>query len=430
MNDATADRAAEGGELTLVFGLNVIDGGIGMEIEGNVIDGEIECGELPEGIIEERAVIGFEMQLTLGLNDPSILIKEIDIGETAFGMLIARPWIAEVNKDPVDLIGGEDQIDIIDIENGEPDVGKVKCIDLTGGGIKDSCLRLEPDEIDIGILGSDLGNEIALAAPEFNEQRTLFFGARRRLSFTARQRYRVGGWEKKRIPMPFIRIIDPTVEHKIKVKQLLGNALLLTQSQNALLLQRKMSLLDNFINTDLNARRKFNQPYKVFDIALGTLDRGEGKSADGKADAPRGTDNAVDDLDMYIGIANDAVLTDLLTPRLKLRFNQSDNIAAVDDDIEDDGKNLIEGNERDIDGSEIDGLVENIGIDVANVGTLHANDAGIGTQRPCKLPIADIDRIDLPNAVLKHAICEAAGRRADIDSDLAVEDQVEGLDSL
>ena len=168
MNDATIDGNAERGEFAFVFGLDVIDGIIGVEIKGDVIDGEIEQLKLLERIIEERAVIGFEMQLTVGFDDASILVEEIDIGETALGMLIPRPRIAEIDIDAVDGMLDENLIDVGDIEDGEPDVMKVEVANLTSGGVENGSLRLEAEEIYIGILMSDGGNEIALAGAELD----------------------------------------------------------------------------------------------------------------------------------------------------------------------------------------------------------------------------------------------------------------------
>lgn len=41
MHDATIDGGAECGKFSFVFGLNVIGGLIGVEIESHIIDGEI-----------------------------------------------------------------------------------------------------------------------------------------------------------------------------------------------------------------------------------------------------------------------------------------------------------------------------------------------------------------------------------------------------
>lgn len=155
MNDATIDGSAEGRKFPFVFGLNVIDEIVGVEIKSNIIDGEIEQSELLKGIIEERAVIGFEMQFTVGLDDATIFIEEINIGQTAFRVFISWPRVAKINVDAVDLIIGKNIIDIGYVEGGDANIFEIEIADFASGGVKHGRFGFEPDEIYIGILVCD-----------------------------------------------------------------------------------------------------------------------------------------------------------------------------------------------------------------------------------------------------------------------------------
>ena len=135
MNDTTIDWGAEGGKFPFVFGLNVIDGLIGVEVEGHIINGEIEQCELFKGIIEERAIIGFEMQFAIGLYDVAIFIQKIDVGEAAFCVFIARPRVAEIDINAVDLIIIENLIDVGNVKRGEPYIFEIEIADFAGGGV-------------------------------------------------------------------------------------------------------------------------------------------------------------------------------------------------------------------------------------------------------------------------------------------------------
>ena len=135
-----------------------------------MVDVEIEQLELLEGVIEERAIIGLEMKFGAAFEDSTILVEKINVGETALGVLISRPGIAKIYVEAIDLVVGKNFVDVGDVESGESDVGQRKVAALTSGGVKDGGLRLEPDEIDLGMLRGDRRNEIALTDSELHEK--------------------------------------------------------------------------------------------------------------------------------------------------------------------------------------------------------------------------------------------------------------------
>lgn len=109
-----------------------------------------------KGIIEERAVIGFEMQFSAGLDDVAVFVQKIDVGQTALGVFIARPRVAEIYINAIDLIVIENLIDVGDVEGGEPNIFEFEIADFAGGGVKHGRFRFEPDEIYIGVLPGDV----------------------------------------------------------------------------------------------------------------------------------------------------------------------------------------------------------------------------------------------------------------------------------
>ncbi len=165
MHDATIDGRAERGKFPFVFGLNVVGRIVGVKVEGDVVDVETEQLELLEGIIEERAIVGLEMKFGARLEDATVLVEKIYVGETALGVLVSRPRIAKIYIEAIDLVVGKNFIDVGDVEGGKSDVFQLELAALTSGGVKDGGLRLESDEIDLGILSGDRRNKIALADP-------------------------------------------------------------------------------------------------------------------------------------------------------------------------------------------------------------------------------------------------------------------------
>ena len=121
MYDATIDVGTERGKFPFVFCYDVIGGWIGVQAEGDIIDAENEEGELFKGIIEERTVIGFEMQFAVRFNDVAIHIQKIDINA-------------------VDLIIIENLIDIGDVEGGETNIIEIEIAAFASGGVKDGRL--------------------------------------------------------------------------------------------------------------------------------------------------------------------------------------------------------------------------------------------------------------------------------------------------
>ena len=80
----------------------------------------------------------------------------------------------------------------------------------------------------------------------------------------------------------------------------------------------------------------------------------------------------------------------------------------------------LQRDERDVDGDELDRLVEVLRLQIARVDLLAIDHARIVAQRDVELSVADVDRVHLRRAVLQHHVREAARRRADVRADFPV----------
>ena len=70
------------------------------------------------------------------------------------------------------------------------------------------------------------------------------------------------------------------------------------------------------------------------------------------------------------------------------------------------------------------------GLEVAGVDALHDDDAGIGAEGPGELAFADVDGVDAGGAALEEDVGEAAGGRADVEGDPAVNGNAEGVERV
>ena len=139
----------------------------------------------------------------------------------------------------------------------------------------------------------------------------------------------------------------------------------------------------------------------------------------------RKSDDRPDHLAVHVRIADHALLSDLLTARLELRFYQADHIRSVRQQFAHRRKHLRQRNEAHVAPCEFDRLGDLFRRDIADVRLLQADYARILPQLPRKLPVAHVDRIDFRGSVLEHAIRKTAGRRADVHTDLSLYADIE-----
>ncbi len=180
-----------------------------MQIESNFVDGRSDQSELLERVLEQRAIIGFEMQFAVRLQNSPILVEKIDVRQTAFRMFVSRPRITEIDVNAIDFMFGKNLVDVCDIKDGKSDIAERFVSHLPRGGVENRGFGFQTDEVDIGSLLGDCGNEIALADSEFQIQ------------------FCIGILRKQKTPMPRPFRVQ-FMQNELKTEQFFIDALFLT----------------------------------------------------------------------------------------------------------------------------------------------------------------------------------------------------------
>src|SRR5262245_30518467 len=93
---------------------------------------------------------------------------------------------------------------------------------------------------------------------------------------------------------------------------------------------------------------------------------------------------------MNEGVADDAVLRDFITPPLKLRLHEHDQVGVWPQRPSHGRDHLVDADERDVKGGEVASFRE--GSEVTGVRPLHYDDAQVCSQAVVELAVADVDR--------------------------------------
>ena len=101
------DRQALGEELRLIVRHDA-PGAVLVEVPRDLAEGVPGPGELQEGELEQGPVVGLEVDLPAGAQDLPVDVQKIPVGQAALGVAVGGPRVAEVDKDPVRLVRGED----------------------------------------------------------------------------------------------------------------------------------------------------------------------------------------------------------------------------------------------------------------------------------------------------------------------------------
>ena len=117
------------------------------------------------------------------------------------------------------------------------------------------------------------------------------------------------------------------------------------------------------------------------------------------------------------GVADDAALVDVVAGQLELRLDEHDGVGAGRGAIGGGCQRGAGGDKGDVDGDQAGGRVE--GREVADVGALHDDDAGVAAEGGGELAVADVDGVDAGRAAPAQAVAEAAGARPDVEADAA-----------
>ena len=171
---------------------------------------------------------------------------------------------------------------------------------------------------------------------------------------------------------------------------------------------------------------------QILDIALRPADGRPGEAQDCKSVGLRRLQDTADHIHVDLRVPDDALLADLVPPRLKLRLDQAYHLAARRQDGVRGRQDPGQGDKGDIHTGEIRHPVriQVLRLYIAEIGLFHTDDAGVLPELPVQLAVAHIDRIDTGGPVLEHAVGKAAGRRPDIHADPALQVDRECLHGL
>src|SRR5262245_23343179 len=166
---------------------------------------------------------------------------------------------------------------------------------------------------------------------------------------------------------------------------------------------------------------------------------GAGDRAVGDADhAPTGLtaeprDDAGANPAVQVGIADDAAFADLAGADLELRLDERDELRDGRCKRERCRQHDLEADEAGIADDPIDGVRDVPAREMARIGALEDDDAGVLAQLPGQLPVADVDGVDLGGAPGQQHVSKAAGRGADVEPDAAARidgEMIEGVGEL
>src|SRR2546421_7751204 len=144
----------------------------------------------------------------------------------------------------------------------------------------------------------------------------------------------------------------------------------------------------------------------------------------------RVTRQALDHGAMLYGIAHDTALADVLAAGLELRLDERDHFAARGEHVENRRQHLLQRYEGHVDHGQRGLVAEQPRVERARFRVLHHDDTRILAQLVVELAAADIHRVDDAGAALQQAVGEAAGRRADVHTDAALEVRAEVLERM
>ena len=141
-----------------------------MEVVGHLAELVARLRELQNGEVEEGAVVGLEVNLAAHFQCPAVGRQEATVGQTALGLPLGGPGVAEVDVDEIHLVLGEVVGDQGGVAHHEEDVLQLQSHGPLHGddhGVGD---LLNGDEEDVRVLLGGLHGEAALAAAQLQPQ--------------------------------------------------------------------------------------------------------------------------------------------------------------------------------------------------------------------------------------------------------------------
>ena len=180
---------------------------------------------------------------------------------------------------------------------------------------------------------------------------------------------------------------------------------------------RRVRRGDERVNVRLgNAFRSPFKPGKILNVPF--------RAADGREIQPTHTETARRSITQKLAkhirvdsrIAHNALFSDPVFPRLKLRLYKTHHLALGLQKRGDRAQNKPERDEAQVGNGDVHILGDLLMRNMADVRPLHAHNAGIGAKAPGKLTVAYIYGVDLGRAVLEQHVRKAAGGSAAVDT--------------
>ena len=133
---------------------------------------------------------------------------------------------------------------------------------------------------------------------------------------------------------------------------------------------------------------------------------------------------------MHGRVADNTVLAHTLLARLELRLDECNHLSIRRKECPNDRQHLVQRDKCHVNGGKIQRCAQHLRRHIADIRAFHIDDTRIRAQLPVELPIADVDRKHLCHTVLKHTVCKAARRRADIRCRFPHKDSTEDRHTL
>ena len=148
-----------------------------MQIAGQPLGHKSRGGKFLKAKIKQTLVVGFQIQLSIGLEYTAIKFEESAIGQTALSVPRLGPRVAEVQIDAVRRVLGKPLGKVFSISDKKPQI--VGAFLGTSFGFFQRKTRhigdaLHGNEITVGIFCRHAAGKIALATADLDIKRTLF----------------------------------------------------------------------------------------------------------------------------------------------------------------------------------------------------------------------------------------------------------------
>ena len=165
-----------------------------VQIAGQVADLQPTGFKFAERPLEQRRVVRFEMDLAVFRQNVLVFLQKAAVRQAALGIFLARPRVAEVQKQPVDLAVGKIFLQLRRVERQEYQILQPHLQRFLHAEQHGLLHALDGDEQHIGVLPRSLDGELALSAADLQPER---LGRRHQAAPIAAQRLAVAHVDRR-----------------------------------------------------------------------------------------------------------------------------------------------------------------------------------------------------------------------------------------